>query len=185
MTQRVRITVPVNSKPRYRQGASEFSAETLTEHRRLKISSWKHIRNARFSVIVSSPVIYACVLPFVALDAAVAVYQFVCFPIYGIPKVRRADYLVFDRRGLGYLNLIERVGCVYCSYANGLLSLVMEVAARTEQYFCPIKHAQPLVQSHSRYPKFLAYGDGRGYRDQSDAVAHQFSDLPADPRSKH
>ena len=171
------LTIPARSKPCYKQGPGVFSPEQLSEHRRLRISSWRHIWNARLLVILSSPVIYACVLPFLLLDAAVAVYQLVCFPIYGIPKVRRDDYLVFDRGRLAYLNTIEKVGCIYCSYANGLLALITEVAARTEQYFCPIKHAQPLVQIHSRYGKFLPFGDARAYRSKSDAVAHEFGDL--------
>jgi hypothetical protein len=129
-------------------------------------------------VILSSPLIYACVLPFLMLDASVAVYQMVCFPIYGIPKVRRKDYLVFDRGRLAYLNTIEKVGCIYCSYANGLLGLIREIAARTEQHFCPIKHARRLAQTHSRYARFLEYGDARAYREQSDAVAEAFGDIP-------
>ena len=112
------------------------------------------------------------------LDASVAVYQMVCFPIYGIPKVRRKDYLVFDRGRLAYLNTIEKVGCIYCSYANGLLGLIREIAARTEQHFCPIKHARRLAQTHSRYARFLEYGDARAYREQSDAVAEAFGDIP-------
>ena len=143
-----------------------------TDHPRFKKSSWKHIRTTRLMVIVSSPLIYACVFPFVLLDAAVALYQAVCFPIYGIPKVRRQDYLVFDRGRLQYLNTIEKVGCVYCSYANGLLSLVTEIAARTERHFCPIRHARKLLHPHSQYAAFLPYGDGRAYREQSDAVEH-------------
>ncbi len=91
------LTIPARSKPCYKQGPGVFSPEQLSEHRRLRISSWRHIWNARLLVILSSPVIYACVLPFLLLDAAVAVYQLVCFPIYGIPKVRRDDCLVFDR----------------------------------------------------------------------------------------
>jgi hypothetical protein len=126
------------------------------------------------------------VLPFLLLDLSVSIYQFVCFPIYGIPKVRRKDYLVFDRGRLAYLNTIEKVGCIYCSYVNGLLGLVTEIAARTEQYFCPIKHAHPLARTNSRYEKFLPYGDARAYRGQSDAVAHAYDDLaarvkPSDP----
>lgn len=85
-------------------------------------------------MILSSPLIYACVLPFLLVDAPVAVYQLVCFPIYGIPKVRRKRYLVFDRRPLAYLNTIERVGCIYCSYVNGLPAMITEIAARTEQH---------------------------------------------------
>jgi len=119
------------------------------------------------------------VLPFLLLDAAVAVFQLVCFPIYGIPKVRRKDYLVFDRGRLAYLNTIEKIGCVYCSYANGLLGLVTEIAARTEQHFCPIKHARRLVKMHSRYAKFLPYGDAAAYREQSAALSRAYSDLAA------
>jgi hypothetical protein len=130
-------------------------------------------------VILSSPIIYACVLPFLLLDASVAIFQLVCFPIYGIPRVRRKDYLVFDRGRLAYLNTIEKAGCIYCSYANGLLALITEIAARSEQYFCPIKHAHPLAQTHSRYGKFLPFGDARAYREQSDAVARAYNDLSA------
>jgi hypothetical protein len=156
-----------------------FSLETLIHHRRFKRSSWKHLRSTRLLVILSSPLIYLCVLPFLILDASVAIYQLVCFPIYGIPKVRRGDYLIFDRGRLGYLNTIEKVGCVYCSYANGLLSLITEIAARTEQHFCPIKHAGRMLKEHSRYGKFLPYGDAQAYKEQSDAVAQAYQDLAA------
>lgn len=87
------------------------------------------------------PAIYACVAPFLLLDLFVTIYQAVCFPIYQVPKVRRRDYLIFDRGRLAYLNAIEKVGCVYCSYANDLLAYIAEIAARTEQRFGPIKHA--------------------------------------------
>lgn len=151
--------------------------QNLAEHRRLKVSSWRHIRQARLLVIISAPVIYACLFPFLLLDAAVSFYQFVCFPIYGIPKVRRADYLVFDRGRLAYLNTIEKIGCIFCSYGNGLLAWITEVAARTEQYFCPIKHEQPLIQIHSRYERFFAYGDAQAYRSKSDELARNYSDI--------
>jgi hypothetical protein len=166
-------------KPPQDQGSLSPSLETLQEHRRHRRSSWTHLRSTRLLVILSSPLIYACVLPFLLVDASVALYQFVCFPIYGIPKVRRKDYLVFDRGRLAYLNTIEKIGCIYCSYANGLLAMITEIAARTEQHFCPIKHAHRLAQTHSRYAKFLPYGDARAYREQSDAVAQAFSDLNA------
>jgi hypothetical protein len=159
-----------------------FSLEDLIEHRRLKISSWKHIRKTRWLVILSSPLIYLCVLPFLLLDASVALYQFVCFPIYGIPKVPRKDYLVFDRGLLAYLNTIEKVGCIYCSYANGLLALITEIASRTEQHFCPIKHAHRLATTPSRYGKYLPYGDARAYRGQAEAVAQDYKDIA--PKAK-
>jgi len=154
-----------------------FSLEDLVEHRLHKISSWKHLRSTPLLVILSSPLIYLCVLPFLLLDASVALYQFVCFPIYGIPKVPRKDYLVFDRGVLAYLNTIEKVGCIYCSYANGLLALITEIAARSEQHFCPIKHARRLATTPSRYDKYLPYGDARAYRSKSEEVAQSYTDI--------
>ncbi len=147
------------------------------EHHLFQTSLWDHVRTARLLVILSVPLIYACAIPFLLLDLSVAIYQFVCFPIYGIPKVRRRDYLVFDRGRLAYLNAIEKVGCVYCSYANGLLAYITEIAARTEQRFCPIQHARPPAPPHSRYAHFLPYGDARTYRARSEAVSRAYGDL--------
>ena len=156
-----------------------FSPETLREHRRLKTSLWKYIRNARVLVLLTVPLIYACAIPFLLLDLSVTIYQAVCFPIFGVPKVRRRDYLIFDRGRLAYLNAVEKAGCVYCSYANGLLAYIAEIAARTEQRFCPIKHAHPPAQPHSRYPQFLPYGDAQAYRARSGTVIRAYDDLKA------
>jgi hypothetical protein len=165
-----------------------FSLEILKEHRRLKRSSWKYLRSTKFLVILTSPLIYVCAVPFVFLDLAVALYQAVCFPIYGIPRVRRKDYLIFDRGRLAYLNTIEKSACAYCSYANGLLAYIREIAARTEQHFCPIRHSRPIVRPHSRYDHFLPYGDAQAYRARSEAVACDYKDLvtriaPASPQN--
>ena len=59
------------------------------------------------------------IVPFVLLDLFVTIYQAVCFPVYGIPKVERRTYLVFDRHHLAYLNALEKLNCAYCAYANG------------------------------------------------------------------
>jgi hypothetical protein len=169
---------PAGSGKAYGKSKHEmFSLEDLIEHRAHRISSWKHLRQTNVLVILSSPLIYACVLPFLMLDVSVTVYQYVCFPIYGIPRVSRKDYLVFDRGVLAYLNMIEKVGCIYCSYANGLLAMITEIAARTEQHFCPIKHARRLATKPSRYDKYLPYGDARAYRREADAVAQDYSDI--------
>ncbi len=158
--------------------APELSVlESLEEHLKFRRSSWKHLRSLPWMVILTSPLIYVCVIPFFVLDAAVALYQAVCFPIYGIPKVDRKEYIVFDRGHLAYLNIIEKVGCVYCSYANGLLALISEIAGRSEQHFCPIKHAQRLEKAHSRYAKFLPYGDARAYKAHADEVEQAYKDV--------
>ena len=111
------------------------------------------------------------------MDATISLYQAVCFPIYGIPKVKRQDYIVFDRQYLRYLNLIEKINCAYCSYVNGLFAYLQEIAARTEQFWCPIKHANNIKALHSRYQNFASYGDAETYRPQIDKIRHNFKDL--------
>jgi hypothetical protein len=142
-----------------------------SDHHLFKTSLWPYLRGVHPLVLLTAPVIYACAIPFLLLDLAVTVYQAICFPAYGIPKVARETYLVFDRGRLAYLNYIERLGCVYCSYANGLLAYVVEIAARTEQHFCPIKHARRLVRPHPHYGNFVPYGDPRAYRKLIDHIA--------------
>ena len=65
--------------------------------------------------------------------------------------MRRRDYFVFDRHHLAYLNAIEKLNCAYCSYANGLVAYVREIAGRTEQFWCPIKHARRAIGAHAHY----------------------------------
>jgi hypothetical protein len=142
-----------------------------SQHHLFKKALWPYLRGIHPLVILTSPVIYLCSIPFLLLDLAVTIYQAVCFPVYGIQKVPRGDFMVFDRGSLRYLNVIEQVGCVYCSYANGLLAYVVEIAARTEQHFCPIKHARKLLRPHSQYANFVPYGDPRAYRKLIDHIA--------------
>jgi len=128
-------------------------------------------------------VIYSLIIPIVLVDLWVMAYQAICFPAYKIPKVRRRDYLIFDRGSLTYLNAIEKLGCVYCSYANGLLAYVTEIAARTEQHFCPIKHHVKVTRPHSRYSHFLPYADAEAFQTRADAVRENFADIKPLPRS--
>jgi len=123
------------------EGKVMFEQEILELHKKLKSSLFFYIIKAPLLTILSAPIIYAMIVPAVLMDLGLWMYQAVCFPVYGIPKVKRVDHIVFDRHYLKYLNLLERLNCDYCSYFNGLSSYSMEIAARTEQYWCPIKHA--------------------------------------------
>jgi hypothetical protein len=154
----------------YRQAREDFALQRIRlaeefqrRQRRYKTGLLRFIAGARPLVVLTSPVIYAGWPFFLALDLFVTVYQAICFPVYRIPRVRRADYLVFDREDLPYLNVVERFNCFYCSYANGIAAYTREVAARTEQYWCPIKHARRLHAAHEHYPKFFDHGDGEAY----------------------
>ena len=81
-----------------------------------------------------------------------------------IPRVRRLDYLVNDRHRLAYLNNIEKLNCAYCGYANGVVAYAREILSRTEEYWCPIRHAHHVLDAHDRYPGFYPYGDAQGYQ---------------------
>ena len=146
------------------KGEALFEEEVLRRHRELKIRLSTYVLKAPPLVILTAPFIYALIVPFVLLDLFVTVYQFICFPVYGIPKVRRSNFLVFDRHHLAYLNILEKLNCAYCSYGNGLIAYVREIASRTEQYWCPIKHARRLIGAHARYAVFADYGDADGFK---------------------
>ena len=157
-------------------GVVRFEHAILAEHRLVKARLLGYVFGARPAMILTAPAIYALIIPVLLLDLFVAVYQTVCFPVYGIPRVRRSDYVVFDRGLLAYLNAIEKLNCAYCSYANGVFAYVREVASRTEEYWCPIKHARRVLGVHTRYGRFLDYGDADGYR-------HELERLRAEARS--
>jgi hypothetical protein len=138
--------------------------ELRDAHRHLKQSIPAYIREGSLLNLLTAPVIYSLMVPLAIFDLWTTLYQWVCFPIYGVERVPRRPYFVIDRHKLAYLNGIEKVNCTFCSYANGLLAYVAEVAARTEQYWCPIKHARAIPTPHQRYQSFLDYGDAKGYR---------------------
>jgi len=158
-----------------------FEREVRKRHKTLAHTIRQYLHDAAYLNIITAPVIWFCLIPGVFLDLTMTVYQTICFPVYGIPKVRRSDYIVIDRHQLSFLNGIEKLNCVYCGYFNGLVAYVQEVVARTEQYWCPIKHARKLKTIHNRYRKFLDFGDGKGYRGKVEKVRRDFKDLKTLP----
>jgi len=154
-----------------------FEKEIRRQHRRLVQTLFRYLADASLFNLLTAPLIWFMLIPALFLDLSVSVFQAVCFRVYGIPRVKRHRYIVIDRQALAYLNLIEKLNCVYCGYFNGLIAYVQEVAARTEQYWCPIKHARRLAAMHSRYGNFLEYGDAEGYRRHLEEVRRAFADL--------
>ena len=106
---------------------TRLDEEIKREHRRLKTSLAKYVLQSRILAILTAPFIYAVIIPFVLLDLFVTVYQTVCFPVYGVPKARRSDYVAIDRKKLRYLNALEGINCLYCSYGNGVLAYAVEI----------------------------------------------------------
>lgn len=157
-----------------------FEDQIAERHRQLRESVARYIAEAKLLHILTAPVIYALIVPFAFMDACASIYQAVCFPAWGIAKVKRGDYLIFDRVHLGYLNAIEKLNCAYCSYANGVIGYVREIAARTEQFWCPIKHAQRRLAAHDRYTGFSDFGDAEGYRSELPKLRDDLKRLQAD-----
>jgi hypothetical protein len=148
----------------------EFERSIKDTHRQMKVGIFRWFLSVRPQNYITGPVIYGMIVPLLILDICITFYQATCFPIYGIAKARRSDYILFDHRHLAYLNIFDKAHCLYCSYANGLIAYALEITARTEQYFCPIKHAHKILGSHSRYPRFLDYGEANDFQAKREAL---------------
>lgn len=146
-----------------------FERTVKEAHIKVKMGVFSWFKTVRPQNYLTMPIIYSMIFPLALFDLFVTLYQATCFPIYRIAKVNRANYIVLDHQHLAYLNIIEKVHCMYCSYAVGLLGYAQEITARTEQYFCPIKHAQKILSAHSRYKNFLSYGEADNLHEKVEA----------------
>ena len=143
------------------EGSKIRFAENLRRaHHELKTGTVAWLWQSELRNVVSAPFVYALIVPLLLLDLLVTIYQAACFPLYRIPKVPRSNYIVIDRHHLGYLNIIEKVNCMYCGYGDGLLAYTRQILSLTEMYWCPVKHARKMLDPHRRYAKFADFGDG-------------------------
>lgn len=140
-----------------------FDKAVKSAHKRLKTSLFTWLRESRPQSFLSAPFVYGMILPIGLLDISLTLYQAICFRLYDIPRVKRSGFIVIDRHHLAYLNIIEKLNCIYCGYGTGVINYAREIISRTEQYWCPIKHARKVVDTHSRYKTFLDYGDATAY----------------------
>ncbi len=163
-----------------RDNSIRFLNEVRQRHLQQRLGLFSYLRRSKLKHLLTAPVIWLCLLPIMLLDFVVTLYQLICFPVYGIPKVHRRDHVVIDRHHLAYLNIIEKLNCLYCSYFNGVISYVREIAAYSEQYWCPIKHAGHLKSKHSRYAKFVEYGDSEAFQSRREALRTEYEDASID-----
>ena len=109
---------------------------------------------------ISTPFIFGMIVPITFLDLAAEVYHRICFYLYGIPYVDRGKYVRVDRHKLSYLPWYNKLFCLYCGYANGVLPYVAEIAAESERYWCAIKHqGGGTFQAPKHHDTFADYGD--------------------------
>lgn len=147
-------------------GYVRFEKEVLDRQRvnMKNLLSW--LREVPLLHFLTAPLIYAMVIPAIIFDVVLFVYQQIAFRVFKFQFIKRSDYLHFDHHYLGYLNPIEKLNCLYCSYFNGLMLYASAIAGRTELYFCPIKHAKKVVSEHKYYKEFLFYGDENDYQEK-------------------
>jgi len=149
-----------------RRGRVVFEKNIRRLQRQQRTGLWQYLTQASLLTVLTAPIIYAMVIPIAIVDLTFTLYQQICFRVYRIPLVRRRDHIVIDRHHLPYLNAIEKLNCVYCGYGNGVIAYAREITARTEQYWCPIRHARRSADPHRRMEKFLDYGDAEGWREK-------------------
>jgi hypothetical protein len=140
-----------------------FDLEAIREHLLHRVKLAKYLRQSKILAAVTAPVIYSLIIPLSLLDLFITLYQWICFPVYQIPRVKRREYVVMDRKYLAYLNVVQKMNCIYCEYGNGVIAYAREVASRTEQFWCPIKHARKIKGVHDRYYDFIEYGDSENF----------------------
>ena len=138
--------------------------EHARDQRALRVGVLSYLSNYGPLIILTAPIIYATFVPLLFLDLSLTIYQWLCFPIYGIEKARRRDFIVIDRHQLSYLNFLEKLNCAFCEYATGVLAYSVEIGSRTEEFWCPIKHQRQPANEHMRACDFASFSDGVGYR---------------------
>ncbi len=159
------------------QGRVRFEQSIIALQKAQRTGIWVYLRSARLGHILSAPILYSLILPFSALDLAATIYQHICFRIYHIPRVQRSKYMIIDRQHLAYLNAIEKFNCLYCSYTFGVIEYIREIAARTEQYWCPIKHASRTPDPHRLVENFTDYGDAEAFNNRFEALQRELSEI--------
>lgn len=128
--------------------------------------------------LVGAPLVWLMIVPVVIADIFITIYMHFAFPIFGIKKVKRSEYIRIDRIHLPYLTWYEKAGCAYCAYVNGWLHYASVIAGRTENYFCAIKHIEKRGYKPTEHEVFFAkYGSEaalkrRYARHEKDFGAH-------------
>jgi len=170
---RVAVALRERNRERALRRSAVDDAVVRLHHLQSRVALWRYVAGGNVATLLTAPVIYSLILPFLLLDAWVSAYQAVCFRAWDIARVQRRAYFAIDRHKLAYLNGIEKFNCLYCSYANGLLAYTREIAGRTEQYWCPIRHARRTRHPHDHYHAFVPYGHASEYRDRLPSLRRQ------------
>ncbi|MEA2095583.1 MAG: hypothetical protein U9P73_02665 [Candidatus Cloacimonadota bacterium] len=121
---------------------------------------YKKYPEREISSILSIPFIWGMLIFFIIFDIGLEIYHQISFRIFKLPIVDRKKYIKIDRHKLNYLSFPDKLRCMYCGYANGVLAYAVKITGDTEKYWCAIKHeedknfVEPLHQQD-----FVEFGD--------------------------
>ena len=115
---------------------------------------------------IISLILLIILAPFIfLLDIFTEIYHRIGFRLCNIPLVNRKEFIKIDRHKLPYLNFFDKLACAYCGYANGVAKYMVEIGARTEKYWCGIKHKKTQGFREQAHQKdFLEYGNKKEYK---------------------
>lgn len=116
--------------------------------------------NKRLRHWIAVPIIFSLIIPLIIMDICAEIYHRICFYLYGIDTVKRKNYIQIDRHKLSYLNFRQKIYCVFCGYANGVVNYWVKIGGETEKYWCGIKHKQnpDFVEPH-HHKDFAEYNN--------------------------
>lgn len=105
------------------------------------------------ALFIAASSIFSMVIPVLIVDISLFFYQTVYFGLMGIPKIKRSEFVGIDRWDFTKLNIVQRISCAYCDYANGVIDYAKTVARQTELYNCAIKysHAKKNTEERTEY----------------------------------
>ena len=121
---------------------------------------YKKYPERELSSILSIPFIWGMLIFFIIFDIGLEIYHQISFRIFRLPRVNRRKYIMIDRHKLNYLSFPDKLRCVYCGYANGVLAYAVKITGDTEEYWCAIKHEKDSNFIEPPHQKdFVEFGD--------------------------
>lgn len=124
-------------------------------------------RVSRIRYLLTGPLIYLPVIQLVVLDLTLEIYHHIGFRLCNLKLVNRSKFIKIDRHKLSYLGHLDKLNCAYCGYANGLFNYAVEIGARTEDYWCGIKHEKDgNFKEPKHQKKFLKFGDEKEFKEK-------------------
>ena len=122
-------------------------------------------KNMFFRHLLNTPLLWLMIVPLIIIDIFGEIYHQISFRLCKIPLIKRSNYIKIDRHKLKYLSLHNKMWCIYCGYANGVMQYGAEIAARSEKYWCAIKHKKSKDFIEPKHHKnFAEYGDEKAYK---------------------